>query len=28
MSGVFVAMLLSQGLFVYLRYSFSENASS
>ena len=27
MSGVFVAMLLSQGLFVYLRYSFSENAS-
>ena len=27
MSGVFVAMLLSQ-LFVYLRYSFSENASS
>ena len=27
MSGVFVAMLLSQGLFVYLRYSFSENSS-
>ena len=27
MSGVFVAMLLSQGLFFYLRYSFSENAS-
>ena len=27
MSGVFVAMLLSQGLFVYLWYSFSENAS-
>ena len=27
MSGVFVAMLLSQGLFVYLRYSFSEKAS-
>ena len=27
MSGVFVAMLLSQGLFVYLRYSFSENTS-
>ena len=27
MSGVFLAMLLSQGLFVYLRYSFSENAT-
>jgi len=27
MSGVFVAMLLSQGLFFYLRYSFSQNAS-
>ena len=27
MSGVFVAMLLSQGLFVYLQYSFSENSS-
>ena len=28
MGGVFLAMLLSQGLFVYLRYSFSENANS
>ena len=28
MSGVFVAMILSQGLFVYLRYSFSKNISS
>ena len=28
MSGVFLAMLLSQGLFVYLRYSFSENANN
>ena len=27
MGGVFLAMLLSQGLFVYLRYSFSENAN-
>jgi len=27
MSGVVIAMLLSQGLFVYLRYSFSENGS-
>jgi len=26
--GVFLAMLLSQGLFVYLRYSFSENANN
>ena len=28
MGGVFLAMLLSQGLFVYLRYSFSENANN
>ena len=27
MSGVFLAILLSQGLFLYLRYSFSESAS-
>jgi len=27
MSGVVIAMLLSQGLFVYLRHSFSENGS-
>ena len=27
MSGVVIAMLLSQGLFVYLQYSFSENGS-
>ena len=27
MSGVFVAMLLSQGLFFYLRYCFSENGA-
>ena len=27
MGGVFLAILLSQGLFLYLRYSFSESAS-
>ena len=27
MGGVFLAILLSQGLFLYLRYSFFESAS-